>query len=196
LEHTDLQAAGAGRDYVTHIEDGLDFLGQNLRRHGGKVLTTTSKKNMQSFFEKVRGAIRKNDSAKQVNLIGRLNPIIRGWANYHRHIVASSAFGKAAMVLWQTLWRWAKRRHSKKSNAWIADRHWHRPGTSRRYFAVMAGSRARRGRAMVAYLIDPGKIPIERHIKVKSNAHPFDPQWRDYFESRKSPKRVKASPAL
>jgi RNA-directed DNA polymerase len=181
---------------ITHIKDGFDFLGQNLRRHGGKVLTTPSKKNMQSFFEKVREVIRKNDSAKQVNLIGRLNPIIRGWANYHRHIVASSAFGKAEMVLWQTLWRWAKRRHSKKSNDWIADRYWHRPGTSRRYFAVMAGSNARRGRAMVAYLIDPRKIPIERHIKVKSNANPFDPQWRDYFESRKSPKRVKSSPAL
>jgi RNA-directed DNA polymerase len=54
----------------------------------------------------------------------------------------------------------------------------------------MAGSSARRSRAMVTYLIDPRKIPIERHIKVRSNANPFDPQWRDYFESRKRLKRV------
>jgi RNA-directed DNA polymerase len=173
---------------ITHIEDGFDFLGQNLRRHGSKVLTTPS-----NVLRKGARGRSKNDSAKQVNLIGPLNPIIRGGSNYHRHIVASSAFGTAEMVLWQSLWRWAKRRHSKKANAWIADRYWHRPGTSRRYFAVMAGSSARRGRAMVAYLIDPRKTPIERHIKVRSNANSFDPQWRDYFKSRKSPKRVKSS---
>jgi len=174
---------------ITHIEDGFDFLGQNLRRHGVKVLTTPSKKNLHAFFEKVRGVIRKNDSAKQVNLIGRLNPVIRGWANYHRHIVASPAFGKAEMVIWHSLWRWAKRRHPKKSTAWIVNRYWHRLGT-RRYFAVMAGSKTRQGRAMVSYLIDPRKIPIERHIKVKSNANPFDPQWSSYFESRKKLKKA------
>src|SRR5271154_4701107 len=75
---------------ITHIEDGFDFLGQNLRRHGRKVLTTPSKKNLHAFLEKVRGAIKRNSTAKQANLIGILNPIIRGWANYHRHIVASS----------------------------------------------------------------------------------------------------------
>jgi RNA-directed DNA polymerase len=66
---------------ITHFEDGFDFLGQNLRRHGGKVLTTPSKENLHAFFEKARGVIRKDDSAKQVNLIGRLNQVIRGWAN-------------------------------------------------------------------------------------------------------------------
>jgi len=75
---------------ITHIEDGFDFLGQNLRRHDRKVLTTPSKKNMHAFFEKVRGAIKRNSTAKQANLIGILNPIIRGRANYHRHIVSVS----------------------------------------------------------------------------------------------------------
>src|SRR5271155_2182561 len=62
---------------ITHIEDGFDFLGQNLRRHGRKVLTTPSKKNLHAFLEKVRGAIKRNSTAKQANLIGILNPIIR-----------------------------------------------------------------------------------------------------------------------
>lgn len=109
--------------------------------------------------------------------------------NYHRHIVASQAFGKAEMVIWQSLWRWAKRRHPKKSATWIANRYLHRLGT-RRYFAVMAGSKARQGRAMVSYLIDPRKIPIEQQIKVKSNANPFDPDWCGYFGSRKKLKKA------
>jgi RNA-directed DNA polymerase len=41
---------------ITHIEQGFDFLGQNLRKYGGKLLITPSKKNMHAFLEKVRGA--------------------------------------------------------------------------------------------------------------------------------------------
>lgn len=175
---------------ITHIENGFDFLGQNLRRYGRKVLIKPSKKNMHSFLEKVRGAIKRNSTAKQANLIGILNPIIRGWANYHRHIVASSAFQRAEMVIWRSLWRWAKHRHWKKPTAWIANRYWHRLGNGRRMFAVMAGSSAPRSRSMVAWLVNPTKTPIRRHIKVKSNANPFDPNWRGYFETRKSLKRA------
>ena len=48
----------------------------------------------------------------------------------------------------------------------------------------------RQSRAMLSYLIDARKIPIERHIKVKSNANPFDPQWSGYFEARKKLKKA------
>jgi RNA-directed DNA polymerase len=178
---------------ITHIEDGFDFLGQNLRRHGKKVLTTPSKKNMHAFLEKVRGAIKRNSTANQANLIGILNPVIRGWANYHRHIVASSAFQRAEMVIWRSLWRWAKHRHWKKPTAWIASRYWHRLGNGRRMFAVMAAGNVPCSRAMVAWLVNPTKTPIVRHVKVRSNANPFDPGWRSYFETRKSLKRASSN---
>jgi hypothetical protein len=63
---------------ITHIEQGSDFLGQNLRRYGGKLLITPSKKNMHAFLEKVRGEIRSNRATKQEYLIRLLNPVIRG----------------------------------------------------------------------------------------------------------------------
>jgi len=170
---------------ITHIEQGFDFLGQNTRRYGNRLLTTPSKKNMHAFMEKVRGVIHSNRAAKQENLIRLLNPVIRGWANYHCHIVATPAFRKAEMVLWHSLWRWAKRRHSEKSVVWIAERYWHRLGRRRRLFAVLAGSDAQRSRSVVARLVDPTETPIRRHVKVKSDANPFDPNWREYFENRK-----------
>ncbi|MGD0942016.1 MAG: group II intron maturase-specific domain-containing protein, partial [Terracidiphilus sp.] len=175
---------------ITHIEQGFDFLGQNLRKYGGKLLITPSKKNMHAFLEKVRGEIRSNRTSKQEYLIRLLNPIIRGWANYHRHIVATPAFRKAEMVLWHSLWRWAKRRHPKKSVVWIAARYWHRLGRPRRSFAVLAGSDAQRSRSVVARLVDPTETPIRRYVKVKSDANPFDPCWRSYFENRKKLGRV------
>ncbi len=166
---------------ITHIEDGFDFLGQNLRKYGGKLLITPSGKNMHAFLEKVRDAIRSNRAAKQEYLIRLLNPIIRGWAYYHRHIEAGSAFQKVGMVLWRSLWRWAKRRHPNKSATWIADRYWHRLGRRKWCFALPAGSE----RSDAIRLVDPTQIAIRRYVKVKSDANPFDPHWRSYFETRK-----------
>ena len=166
---------------ITHIEQGFDFLGQNLRRYGDKLLITPSKKNMHAFLEKVRGHIRSNRATKQEYLIRVLNPVIRGWAYYHRHIEAGSAYRKVGMVLWHSLWRWAKRRHPNKYSAWIVDRYWHRLGRRMWRFAVLAGSE----RSVMVRLVDPTEIPIKRYVKVKSDANPFDTHWRGYFESRK-----------
>jgi RNA-directed DNA polymerase len=170
---------------ITHIEEGFDFLGQNLRRYGTKLLITPSKKNMHAFLEKVRSEIRSNRATKQEYLIRLLNPIIRGWAYYHRHIEAGAAFRKVGTVLWHSLWRWAKRRHPNKSAAWIVNRYWHRFGRRTWCFAVLAGSHAQRARSVVVQLVHPTEIPIRRHVKVKSDANPFDSHWRGYFESRK-----------
>lgn len=168
---------------ITHIEQGFDFLGQNTRKYDGRLLTTPSKKNVHAFLEKVRTVIRKNPTAKQENLIWQLNPIIRGWANYHRHIVATRAFRKAEMVIWRCLWRWAKRRHPEKSVVWITQRYWHRLGRRRRSFAVPK-ARTPFGDVVMARLVDPTETPIRRHVKVKAEANPFDPHWRAYFEDR------------
>jgi RNA-directed DNA polymerase len=169
---------------ITHIEQGFDFLGQNLRRYGDKLLITPSKKNMHAFLEKVRGEIRSNRALKQEYLIRLLNPIIGGWAYYHRHIEAGHAFRKVRMAIWHSLWRWATRRHPHKSGTWIVDRYWDCFGR-KWYFAVLAGSHAQRSRSDVVRLADPTDIPILRYVKVKSDANPFDPHWRGYFESRK-----------
>jgi len=56
-------------------------------------------------------------------LIGMLNPIIRGWANYHRHVVSKVTFAKTGHAIFQALWRWAKRRHPNKSKQWIKEKY-------------------------------------------------------------------------
>ncbi|MEM5461289.1 reverse transcriptase domain-containing protein [Paraburkholderia phytofirmans] len=64
---------------ITHISQGFDFLRPNIRKNpNGKLLTKPSKKNAQTFLTKVRAVIMDHASAKQVNLIGLLNPIIDG----------------------------------------------------------------------------------------------------------------------
>ena len=84
----------ADKTRITHIDEGFDFLGQNLRKYDGKPLVKPSKKNTHAFLEKVRGIIDANKSVSQTLLIGLLNPVIRGWANYHQHGAAKETFDR------------------------------------------------------------------------------------------------------
>jgi RNA-directed DNA polymerase len=99
---------------ITHINKGFDFLGWNVRKYDGKLLIKPSKKSVSTFLARIRAEVKANAAAPQAALIGRLNPIIRGWANYHRSSVASATFAKAQGKIWLSLWRWAKRRHPNR----------------------------------------------------------------------------------
>jgi RNA-directed DNA polymerase len=168
---------------ITHMEQGFDFLGQNLRKYGGKLLIQPSKKNTHTFLEKVRQLIRQGRGISQTDLIRQLNPVIRGWANYHRHIVAKRTFKKVEWALWHSLWRWARRRHSGKGSRWIIQRYWH-PQGGRKVFAVDTGERTPGGKPLWLKLVNPTEISIRRHVKIRGAANPFDPCWRAYFEDR------------
>ncbi len=168
---------------VTPIEQGFDFLGQNLRKYGGKLLIQPSKKNTHTFLEKVRQLIHQSRGISQTDLIRQLNPVIRGWVNYHRHIVAKETFKKVEWALWHSLWRWARRRHPGKGSHWIIQRYWH-PLRGRNVFAVDTGERTPGGKPLWLKLVNPTETSIRRHVKIRGEANPLDPRWRAYFEDR------------
>src|SRR6202140_65947 len=79
---------------ITHVEKGFDFLGQNVRRYpNGKLFITPSKKNVGTFLKGIGRIIKDAHGVSAVDLIDQLNPKIRGWANYHRHVVSKDTFG-------------------------------------------------------------------------------------------------------
>jgi RNA-directed DNA polymerase len=108
---------------ITHIDEGFYFLVVNIHKYNGKLLIKPSKKNVKAFLDKVRNTIKDNKTAKQINLITMLNPIIRGWANYYKSVVAKETFNHVDSEIWQSLWQWAKRRHPEKSSAWIKEKY-------------------------------------------------------------------------
>ena len=178
---------------VTYIDEGFDFLGQNVRKYNGKLLIKPSKKNVKNFLEKVRKVLKKHKTAKQENLIGLLNPIIRGWANYHRHVVAKETFSWVDHQIWLKLWQWCKRRHPKKGWRWIKDRYFHRIGLRNWVFAAKV--KKNNGKTGYMELHAATSTPILRHVKIKSEACPYDMVWEPYFEERKT-KKVKDDLAL
>lgn len=167
---------------ITHIEDGFDFLGWNIRKYDGKLLTKPSKKNVKAFLDDVRDTVKVNKTAKQTNLIHLLNPKIRGWANYHKGAVAKETSGKVDREIWKMLWQWAKRRHPMKSNQWVKAKYFITIGNRDWIFAER--SLTKEGATMMVRLTFASDTKIARHIKIKSEANPFDPKQETYFEHR------------
>ena len=168
---------------ITHISEGFDFLGQNVRKYNGKLLIKPSARNVKAFLDQVRETIRVNRSAKQETLIELLNPMIRGWTNYHRHVVAKRTYVAADSHIWQALWRWARRRHPKKSSGWVRQRYFRIQDHRHWVFATKA--RGYNGEPRVLALLSAAATRIVRHVRVKSDANPFDPAWDSYFAQRK-----------
>ncbi|MGS1328299.1 group II intron maturase-specific domain-containing protein [Pseudomonas aeruginosa] len=67
-----------------------------------------SKANVATFLEKVRSAVKGNKALDQPRLIRMLNPMIRGWANYHQHVVSKATFARVDHEIWRVLWQWGR----------------------------------------------------------------------------------------
>ena len=167
---------------ITHIEEGFDFLGQNVRKYNGKLLITPARKNVTNFLAKVRRVIKANKQARTGVLIAMLNPIIRGWAYYHRHVASSATFRKVDSAIFNCLWRWTRRRHPNKPSRWIVRKYFERLDGKRRVFRER--SRDEDGKPTLAKLFHAATVPIVRCVKIKGEANPYDPQWEPYFERR------------
>lgn len=167
---------------ITHIREGFDFLGWNIRKYHDKLLMKPSIANVKAHLDKIREVIKGNKTAKQANLIRLLNPVLRGWANYHSHVVAKKTFGKVDTYVWSMLWQWAVRRHPNKGDRWVKEKYFKTRGTRSWVFA--ATEKQEDGKSREIILLKESDTPIQRHIKIKADANPHDPQWERYFESR------------
>jgi RNA-directed DNA polymerase len=167
---------------ITHIDEGFNFLGLNVRKYKGKLLIKPAKENIKTFLQDIRSAIKANYSAKTENLINLLNPKIRGWANYFCSAVSSKAFSYVDNMIYRMLKSWLLRRHSDKSKSWIIKKYYIRRGLSKWNFHAMI--KDKKGNKIPFYLYQACKTPIARHIKIKGEAHPFNPKFKDYFKLR------------
>jgi RNA-directed DNA polymerase len=168
---------------ITHVEHGFDFLGQNMRRYpNGKLLTKPSKKNVGTFLKGIRRTIKAAHGVSAADLIDQLNPKIRGWANYHRHVVSKRIFGRVDHTLFSSLWQWARKRHPNKSPRWIKPKYFERRRD--RDWSFFGETCDDEGRPTKVRLYYAKSTPIKRHVKVKGEANPYDPTYETYFEER------------
>jgi RNA-directed DNA polymerase len=170
---------------ITHISNGFDFLGFNIRKYNGKLLIKPSKKSRNKITEKLHEVIFSNKSATQSQLLEMLNSVITGWGNYFKHVVSKEVFASIDHVLILQLKRWAVRRHTKKSHKWVMDKYFH---TEENRKWVFTETVEENGSRKTFTLRNPADIPITRHLKIKMDANPLDANWYEYFEKRQSAK--------
>ena len=174
----------AEKTKLTDIEEGFDFLGQNVRKYNGKLIIKPSQRSIKAILTKIRRTIKANPCASAGHLVLLLNPLIRGWANYHRHVVSKKVFSRIDHEVVMALWRWAKRRHHDKSAHWIKTKYFGHD------WVFNGQAKDKDGSKHKVSLVSAAKVPIKRHVKVKADANPYDPAWEHYFEKRLQAKMV------
>ena len=175
---------------VTHISEGFDFLGQSIRKYRrqdgtlGKIQIEPSQKSTQSIKDKVKIICKSSGHIIQAQLIGRLSPVLRGWATYHRHIICGKTFSQINGYVWFCLMRWAKSRHPRKTGTWITTRYFSRAKSSSWAFKDKAT-----GKTLIRLNDD---IRTYRHNRVLGEANPYDTQWNGYFHNREKLIKMKS----
>jgi RNA-directed DNA polymerase len=167
---------------ITSMAEGFDFLGFNHRHYNGKILIKPSKQKVLDFCKRIGQEIKSMNGREQEVLIRRLNPILRGFANYYKHQVSKKTFSYIAHRTWQYLWRWAKRRHPHKNTTWVRKRYFKTIKGCKWTFACSISDRREQEKILSLYPL--GSTPIERHVKVKGEASPDDPSLKEYWQKR------------
>lgn len=165
---------------VAHLDDGVDFLGFNIRRYpNGKVLTKPSNDAVRRIRRRLSAEVRALRGSNADAVIAKLNPIINGWSAYYRIGVSKRVFNALDAHVWRLVYKWAKLSHSNKSRRWVLARYFGQFNPSRRDAWVFGN------RESGFYLRKFAWTPIVRHRMVAGTASPDDPGLSDYWARRR-----------
>jgi len=166
---------------LTHVSKGFDFLGHTVRKFGDKLLIRPAQSKVAAMRKKIGTLIHSARGLTQEAFLRQLNPRLRGWANYYRNGTSKQTFGKLDYYVYNRIRRWMQRRHPNKSIRWQL----------RKYCSAAANGtfsvrwQAKDGQSRVLSLFRTASLHIERHIKVRGDANPYDPKYTKYFERRR-----------
>lgn len=165
---------------ITHITEGFDFLGQNIRMYAkNKLLMRPSKDSIKSVRGKLKDIIVKHRGSNAAVLIRNLNWLITGWANYHKHACSKKIFFAMDRFLWRNIWNWARRRHNKLSHTKIVSLLFMTIGNRKwQFFGKFSN-----GKTILLRMF--ALFRIKRHKLIAGAANPFDPVWNEYLRKRK-----------
>ena len=107
---------------ITHIEDGLDFLGWHIQRHVKKgtidqrhTYTYPSKKALANITGKIKKLCRQTLNQDLADLLLPINRLLHGWCTYFKTGVSSQTFQYLRAFTWKHVWMWIRRKHPKSN---------------------------------------------------------------------------------
>jgi RNA-directed DNA polymerase len=168
---------------ITHLDEGLDFLGFNVRRYGDKLLIKPSKPAIRRIRRRLSGEMRRLRGRNAAAVLATIAPITRGWAAYYRGVVSKEVFAALDDHMWKLAYKWAKYSHANKPRDWIVKRYFGRFNPARRDQWVFGD------RASGAWLPKFAWTRIVRHQMVPGRASPDDPTLAQYWAERRRKRR-------
>ncbi len=171
---------------IVHLTEGFDFLGFNVRhypapktaRSGYKLLIKPSKESVSNFKDRVRLEWMNLKGHNVMEILKRLNPIVRGWANYFRIGVSKHTFETLDHWMLTRCARHVRSNHSRKGWRWCRKKYWGQLNPKRADRWVFGD------KSTGAYLLKLSWTPIKRHVLVKGAASPDDPALGGYWLER------------
>jgi RNA-directed DNA polymerase len=173
---------------IVHLDDGVDFLGFNVRRYRGKLLIKPSKAAVKRIRERLGAEVTALRGSNAQAVLIRLNPIIRGWSAYYRHCVSARVFNELDNHVWKLTYKWATWTHPHKGKRWVTSRYFGAFNPARRDRWVFGD------RGSGAYLQKFAWTKITRHTLVKGWASPDDPALASYWAARRRRGRPPLAP--
>lgn len=174
---------------LRQINDGFDFLGFNVRKYKLKLLIKPQDGKVRALLDKVKDFLVRHRGIPFHVMLLKLNRIVRGWAYAYRRVVAKSRMGFVDYRLYYLVRKWLRREHRSKSWAWIAKRYrsreWGRWDFCAIYFNAL-------GVRKMVRLFRAADLPIRYHIKIRSEANPYDPSFEEYFAYRNLKRKFSA----
>jgi RNA-directed DNA polymerase len=107
---------------ITHIDEGLDFLGWRIQRHRKRgtdkqyVYVYPAKKALAAVKVKIKTWCRQNTNLPLNILLIHLNRMLRGWTAYFKYGCSSATFSYLRSYLWKQVVRWQERKHRRTSS--------------------------------------------------------------------------------
>ncbi|WP_027628829.1 group II intron reverse transcriptase/maturase [Ruminiclostridium cellobioparum] len=169
---------------VTHISEGFDFLGFNLRQYKTKTKTVLlikpSKDSVKKAKQVIKAVFKQLRGNPVKDIITQLNPIIRGLGNYWSGQASKVTYRIMDRYVWIKIKKHLKILHPKKSFKWIRKRYF-KPdytGVSKDRWLLTDPHDE------MTQIFKMQWIPIIRHVLIKYRNSPDDASLRDYFDGR------------
>ena len=169
---------------IRHLKEGFDFLGFTIRiyperlTHKDKLLITPSKASVQAFRYRLKQEWLNLKGHNVQSVIVRLNPILKGWGNYYRHVVSTKTFNSLDDFIHMKSRKWLKQTHPNKPMKWIERNYYGRLRMDKQDNWVFGNLQTGEHLTRMRWL------NIKRHAPIQHGASPDNPELREYWKQR------------
>lgn len=177
---------------IVHLKVGFNFLGFRFervrisleanRKQRTVLRTSPTERNEKSLIQKIKELLNKyRHGGTMEDLLTKLNPILRGWAEYFRISSHSRrSFEHIRNYIWNKMWIAIKKRHTKRNHEWLR----------RKYIHPTNNKQWRIGVSVDQVIFEIDAVEIYKLLPLRTDMNPYITANSGYLEKREQSRLV------